>query len=468
MTNPAQQILQDALYFHQIGDYENARASYHTFLAHYPEKITSEVYHYLANIYFRLHDYSAAFNYSQEALKKEPLRTEILYNHALILQKLNRCDEACNTFKQILSIQPNNTATLHQLGNLMMQQNDLLSARDYYHQLIALHTNDFFGWYNLAMCYLRLNEKLIALDYLNQAQSIKPNDLDCLYNLGVLHLEFNNYEKAIDYFQLLLTINPEHLASLVNLAVVFIRQQNPQSALPYIKRGLALQPHQPTLLFLQSVFSNHPPPAQAPNDYLIELFDYYAEHYDQHLHLHLNYQLPQQIHDVVVSLPNVALARVIDLGCGTGLCGEKLRPLVKQLTGVDLSVNMLAQARQKNCYDELIHTDILNYLSTQPAAFTLMLAADVVVYQGDLAEFLKHCYHALAHQGYVIFNYELSKHYPYQLDNTARYSHHPNYIKTLLQQTGFQLRQCTSIIPRLQQAQAVKCHLILAQKKATF
>ena len=54
--------------------------------------------------------------------------------------------------------------------------------------------------------------------------------------------------------------------------------------------------------------------------------------------------------------------------------------------GVDLSVNMLALARDKGCYATL-HTDsISHYLRTTAERYDLFIATDVFIYIGDLRE----------------------------------------------------------------------------------
>ena len=50
---------------------------------------------------------------------------------------------------------------------------------------------------------------------------------------------------------------------------------------------------------------------------------------------------------------------VLDLACGTGLVGEALATRgFARLTGVDLSADMLGQARAKGCYDRLVAGDV--------------------------------------------------------------------------------------------------------------
>ena len=53
---------------------------------------------------------------------------------------------------------------------------------------------------------------------------------------------------------------------------------------------------------------------------------------------------------------------MLDAGCGTGLCGPLIAPYARRLVGVDLSERMLAQARARDVYDELVKGELTAYL----------------------------------------------------------------------------------------------------------
>ena len=77
---------------------------------------------------------------------------------------------------------------------------------------------------------------------------------------------------------------------------------------------------------------------------------------------------------------------VLDAGCGAGLCGPLIAPCARRLVGVDLSGRMLAQARNKNVYDELIQRELTSYLRDSPAVFDAIVSADTLVYFGPLRD----------------------------------------------------------------------------------
>src|SRR6185295_18689835 len=97
----------------------------------------------------------------------------------------------------------------------------------------------------------------------------------------------------------------------------------------------------------------------------------------------LNYRAPRLLAAALVASGR-RYAHALDLGCGTGLAAPELRPLADRMTGVDLSANMLAQARARGLYDTLLQADALEFLAAREDSFDLVLAADVFIYVGAL------------------------------------------------------------------------------------
>ena len=77
--------------------------------------------------------------------------------------------------------------------------------------------------------------------------------------------------------------------------------------------------------FLAGVGGGTPPPA-APPDYVEGLFDDYSDEFDAHLVGVLGYRGPQPAGREPARAAERRFASVLDLGCGTGLCGPLLKP----------------------------------------------------------------------------------------------------------------------------------------------
>jgi predicted TPR repeat methyltransferase len=189
-------------------------------------------------------------------------------------------------------------------------------------------------------------------------------------------------------------------------------------------------------------------PASAPHAYVKELFDQYAGHFDRHLVDVLGYRTPALLgallarHDVRID----AGLDVLDLGCGTGLCASVLRPLARTLAGVDLSEKMLDKARELNLYDRLECADIVRWLDGQQAAWDLAVAADVLVYVGDLAPLFGRLHAALRPGGLFAFSCESLDQDPHQARSPGyattaanRYAHANGYVEACAHAAGFAL-----------------------------
>lgn len=175
-------------------------------------------------------------------------------------------------------------------------------------------------------------------------------------------------------------------------------------------------------------------PATLPQAYVARLFDDYAPRFDAHLTKNLGYRAPALIADALsATAPDRRFASALDLGCGTGLMGEALRGRVDRLVGVDLSAAMIAKARERTVYDELIVGDAVAPMRERPSAFDLIVATDALVYVGDLAPLFAAAATALAADGLFAFSVETHDGEGFRLEPTMRFAHSRNYIEATAQ-----------------------------------
>ncbi|ODN43407.1 class I SAM-dependent DNA methyltransferase [Piscirickettsia litoralis] len=185
----------------------------------------------------------------------------------------------------------------------------------------------------------------------------------------------------------------------------------------------------------------------APKEYIEKLFDGEAENFEHHLVDQLHYCLPKKIGLLAVNLLQhlpVAEGKVaLDLGCGTGLIGQALKPWVAEIHGVDLSKKMLDQAKKKEIYSQLVQGDILEFLEENHLNknYHLITAVDVFVYLGVLEKLFSAvaCRLAQAMKSVFLFSVELLEddQVDYQLLPTGRYAHSLGYLKKLSAEHGF-------------------------------
>ena len=142
--------------------------------------------------------------------------------------------------------------------------------------------------------------------------------------------------------------------------------------------------------------------------YVARLFDGYAWRFDKHLIKNLGYRAPALIAEALSAVaPGRRFGSALDLGCGTGLMGAELRGRVDRLAGVDLSAAMIARARERGAYDRLVVDDAVGMLGREPlCSYDLIVAADALVYIGDLAPLFVAVETALTADGLFAFSVE--------------------------------------------------------------
>ena len=176
--------------------------------------------------------------------------------------------------------------------------------------------------------------------------------------------------------------------------------------------------------------------------YVRALFDGYAPRFDQALTVGLNYRGPELLFRAIEGVhPNVRMkfGSVLDLGCGTGLAAFPLRPFSDWMVGVDLSSEMLVQARTKGVYDRLIEKEILAFLAIEAEIgghYHLVLAADVFMYFDDLAPVLSAVAKVMDSPGLLAFSVETHENGNVILRDTLRYAHSETHVRAALAESG--------------------------------
>ncbi|MCW9003295.1 MAG: methyltransferase domain-containing protein, partial [Rhodospirillales bacterium] len=173
-------------------------------------------------------------------------------------------------------------------------------------------------------------------------------------------------------------------------------------------------------------------PETLPEPYVRALFDEYAPRFEQSLLGGLGYRAPWQMRTAVEAVrpaPSTG-ERILDLGCGTGLGGEAFRDRAAWMVGVDLSPGMLREARAKNLYNELREANVESETAFPDMPFDLVVAADVLVYLGDLSLLFKHVTAALAPGGLFAFSVQAGTEPEpgFTLGVECRYAHHETYL----------------------------------------
>jgi predicted TPR repeat methyltransferase len=155
-------------------------------------------------------------------------------------------------------------------------------------------------------------------------------------------------------------------------------------------------------------------------------------------------------------MPGRSQLSILDLGCGTGLAGAAFKPLSRRLDGVDLSPAMIEKAKLRHIYDNLAVTDLQTALCTPGPDYDLILAADTLVYLGDLKTVFDAAPARLHSDGYFLFTVESAEGSGFELGPKRRWRHSEAYLRGLAQDVGLAVAGLVAAAPRREANQPVE------------
>lgn len=202
--------------------------------------------------------------------------------------------------------------------------------------------------------------------------------------------------------------------------------------------------------------------SRPPTAFVEALFDQYAGAFDKSLVEKLGYRVPELLAAAISRTGIPRFRHAVDLGCGTGLMGMRLRPFCDALEGYDISAGMLKNAGARGVYDRLVKAD-LQELSLAAGSADLVTAADVFMYLGALERIFASVATALAPGG--VFAFSVEKHEgrePFVLRETRRYAHSRAYVEDALARTVLSLVSLEEAVIRQDRNAPVEGFVVVA------
>ena len=371
------------------------------------------------------------------ALAIRPGDAEGLYNRGIVLFALKRPEEALAAYDKALVLDPDCAKAFNNRGNVLFELERYGEAIASYDKALAIFPDYVEALHSrgtIAMRILRRPQEALASH--DRALAIRPNDADGHYNRGISLFALKRLEEALAAYDKALALDPNHAEALRSRGTVLRMLKRSEEAIASYRQALDKGGDSEEIKYLLAGLSAAASPITAPRKFITELFDQCADNFEEHLVSVLKYQAPALISDAVARFVSRAGASagnfdILDLGCGTGLVGERLRPLARTLTGVDLSPNMLEQARKRKIYDQLVCDELTEFLQAQAGRFDLVVAGDVFIYIGDLSKVFHGVRGALRDGGLLGFSVEVSHGEDFALGTHLRYAHAVGYLQKL-------------------------------------
>jgi 2-polyprenyl-6-hydroxyphenyl methylase/3-demethylubiquinone-9 3-methyltransferase len=266
-------------------------------------------------------------------------------------------------------------------------------------------------------------------------------------------------------------IDEEALAEAYNRALSLEKAGDIDAAVKAYEEVLAIDPddHGGAAIRIASMGRGETP-VKAPDAYVETLFDQHAEVFEDVLVEQLGYHVPMLVRQRLQDLKLGPFKRMLDLGCGTGLTGGTLRDMVEDITGIDISENMVEVAHEKDLYETLFVAEVEDFLDdNDEETFDLVTATDVLPYLGALEPLFFGVAENLMPGGIFIFSSETLPaetlaDRTYMVGPHQRFAHAESYVRQRLADTGFELIEITDINVRMEEGRPTPGHLLVARR----
>jgi predicted TPR repeat methyltransferase len=399
-------------------------------------------------------------------LKASPQHADALHMLGLLEHQSGNQVAAIELFNRAIRAGASGAELYTNLGSALQTQGQLNDAVAAYRQAIALNPGFALAYNNLGNALRAAGDRDAAASAFQRALAIAPDYALAHYNLGDLLYAQRRYDEAIASTRRALALEPEFIDAINSLAVLYMETGDTEQAKSIFRRLLELDRNNASARHLLAALEGQAS-TEAPSDYVVKLFDGCADEFEQHLVEELEYQTPQKLHDLLQDFIREREAEldIIDLGCGTGLCGPLLLKHASFLKGVDLSPGMLAKARERNIYDELVEGDLTIGLGTARDAYDLVVAADVFIYVGELKQVFEAACRALRPGGLFAFSLEAEEGGDsFVLRPTGRYAHSLAYTRRLAEMSGLQEMRLEETVLRVDKGKPIDGYVIVLEK----
>ena len=381
--------------------------------------------------------WAAAADIYRTILEVAPDYADALHFSGVLAHQQAQSEQAVALIERSLELEPDRADWHSNLGIVLQDRLELDDAIVAYQRAIELDPDHANAHNNLGVVLRAKDEVVDAEAAYRAAIRIDPEHSDAYHNLGVLLDGQKRSREAALCFSRVITLRQKHPEARRLLAIAHCNLGEVDKAVGVFEEWLNEEPANPIALHMLAACSGRDVPPRASDAYVEETFDSFAASFDSKL-AQLSYRAPALVAQMLTESDAEASRSldVLDAGCGTGLCGPLIAPYARRLVGVDLSAPMIAQAKARDVYDELVKGELTAYLGDSTAAFDVIVSADTLVYFGPLEDVAAASENALRPGGRLIFTVEElvgdGSDAGYAISSTGRYRHTRRYVDHVL------------------------------------
>ena len=239
MMNP-QELLGQAIAFHQSGNLSGAERLYLQLMRAIPEDATAP--HLLGVVRAQQGRNREALELMTAALKLKPDAPEVLSNYANVLKTEGRFTEALASYDKALAVKPDYVATLAKRAMVLRDLGRLEAALDSVERALAIQPDFIEALNTRGVILADLGRERDALTSYDRALALAPNFPDTLNNRALLLKGLKRTEEALADVERALTAERNFAEAWNNRGIILFDLKRMGEALDSYDRALTLRP----------------------------------------------------------------------------------------------------------------------------------------------------------------------------------------------------------------------------------
>ena len=306
--------------------------------------------------------WAAAEEIYRSILEVAPNHADALHFSGVLAHQQARSDDALELIERSLELEPDRADWYSNLGIVLQDRLDLDEATAAYRHAIALDPEHANAHNNLGVVLRAKGDVVEAEAAYRAAIRIDPEHSDAYHNLGVLLNAQKRPHEAAICFSKVITLRPTHPEARRLLALAHCTLGEVDKAVEVFEEWLKEEPDNAIARHMLAACSGHDVPPRASDEFVETTFDSFAASFDSKL-AKLSYRAPALVAEMLAERSERRRASTCSMPAAEQDCAARSSRSMRAAWSASTCPRMLAQARARDVYDELVKRELTAYLS---------------------------------------------------------------------------------------------------------
>ena len=239
-STPINQLLQQAVAFHQRGQLKEAQAIYVQILNRQPDQF--DALQLLGTLAAQTQNPATAVELMTKALTINPRHAPTHNNRGLVLRELGQLDAAIAAYDKAIAIAPDYVDAYSNRGNALAELRQFTAAIASYDKAISIRPDFAQAHHNRGNALMELKQPEAAIRSYDKAIELQPGFAQAHCNRGNALKGLNRLAAAIASYQQAIALNPDYAAAHANLGTAFLEMGQREAAVASYDRAIAIWP----------------------------------------------------------------------------------------------------------------------------------------------------------------------------------------------------------------------------------